>query len=583
MGRVGARRIALLAVALVAGGGALLAYLTDALDRSELDTVDTRFEIRGTQAPPDDLVVVAIDGTSFSDLDRRWPFPRSLHGRMIETLEAAGTAAVVYDVQFTEPTTRREDNALVSAIASASIPVVLATEDVNRRGKSNVLGGESTLRAVGARAGQSSFKPDPGGVFRTLQFQTGGLESIAVATVEERDGVAVDPRDFPRGGAWIDYGGPPGTIPTYSFSKVLDGEVDRSAFEGKTVVVGATSPTLQDVHPVPTSSNQLMAGAEIHANAIATVAAGLDLAEAPRPLGGLIVLLAGCVIPLGAIRLRPAWAVAIGLLFTAGYLLAAQLSFNAGTIVPVTYPLLAVALSLLGTLAVHYAQAALERQRARDTFARFVAPQVVGEVLDRRDDDLRLGSSRRTATVLFADLRHFTAFAEQRQPERVVAALNRYLEEMSDAILHHGGTLISFMGDGIMAVFGAPLEQPDHADRALAAAREMAGERMDSFNRWIVAAEPGESFEVGIGINSGMVLAGQIGSRRRVEYTAIGDTTNTAARLEAMTKETPHRLFISGACKELLTEDDGLAFVGEFEVRGRDTRIPVWTVNRDAA
>jgi adenylate cyclase len=157
--------------------------------------------------------------------------------------------------------------------------------------------------------------------------------------------------------------------------------------------------------------------------------------------------------------------------------------------------------------------------------------------------------------------------------------LNAYLESMSDAILDNGGTLVSYMGDGIMAVFGAPLDQPDHADRAVAAAREMAGGRLGRFNAWLAEEGHGTRFDMGIGINTGDVMSGNVGSQRRLEFTAIGDTTNTAARLETMTKGTPHQVFLSDSTRSALAAvPDDLASVGELEVRGRSGRLEVWTL-----
>jgi len=154
---------------------------------------------------------------------------------------------------------------------------------------------------------------------------------------------------------------------------------------------------------------------------------------------------------------------------------------------------------------------------------------------------------------------------------------------MSAAILDNGGTLVAYMGDGIMAVFGAPIEQPDHADRALRAAREMLGPRLATFN-WYLREEGLGSFRMGVGLNSGHVMSGNVGSQRRLEYTAIGDTTNTAARLEGMTKGTPHQLFMSEATVELLrARPDDLVEVGEFEVRGRTQKITLWTIADSAA
>jgi len=190
---------------------------------------------------------------------------------------------------------------------------------------------------------------------------------------------------------------------------------------------------------------------------------------------------------------------------------------------------------------------------------------------------------RGEATVMFSDLRGFTSFAETLQPEQVIDALNRYLTAMSEAILDHGGTLVAYMGDGIMAVFGAPLQQEDHADRALAAAREMLTQ-LDGFNAWLRSAELHQGFKMGIGLNTGPVMSGNVGSERRLEYTALGDTTNTAARLEGMTKGTPHQLYVADSTRDALrTRADDLVEVGDFEVRGRKAKIKLWSLTEGEA
>ena len=187
------------------------------------------------------------------------------------------------------------------------------------------------------------------------------------------------------------------------------------------------------------------------------------------------------------------------------------------------------------------------------------------------------------ATVLFSDLRGFTAFAEAREPEQVIEVLNRYLTAMSDAILDHGGTLVAYMGDGIMAVFGAPVAAGDHADRALDAARAMLA-RLEEFNAWMREDGLGDGFKMGIGLHSGPVMSGNVGSARRLEYAAIGDTTNTAARLEGMTKGTPYQLFVGEPTRDrLAAPPDELEFVSELEVRGRERGIRVWGLAPDPA
>jgi adenylate cyclase len=218
-------------------------------------------------------------------------------------------------------------------------------------------------------------------------------------------------------------------------------------------------------------------------------------------------------------------------------------------------------------------------RRVRDLFARFVPEAVVDEVLEHAGEDLRLGGQRRTATVMFCDLRDFTSFAEARPPELVVDVLNRYLSAMSDVILRHGGTLIGFQGDGILAAFGTPIEQPDHADRALSATREMVGQALDGFNAWLQEESIGGSFRIGVGLNSGVIMAGNVGSERRLEYTVIGDTTNTASRLEAMTKDTPHMLLMSDSTRAMLTRAvPDLVEVDTREVRGRRFPVVLWSI-----
>ena len=221
----------------------------------------------------------------------------------------------------------------------------------------------------------------------------------------------------------------------------------------------------------------------------------------------------------------------------------------------------------------------LERERVRNLFARFVPEAVVDQVLADAGENLRLGGERRIASVLFSDLRGFTAWAESHSPDQVIDVLNRYLSTMSDVLLDHGGTLVSYMGDGIMAVFGAPVEQKHHADLAVAAAQAMVIDALREFNHWVRGEGLGDGFRMGIGINTGPVMSGNVGSERRLEYTAVGDTTNTAARLEQMTKETGHTVLLSDSTRSALGRIPGdLVHVGEVTPRGRQAPVAVWAL-----
>jgi adenylate cyclase len=564
--------------ALILIGLVVAAYGLDLLDGPELDTIDARFEIRGDRGAPDDVVVVEIDDVSFNELDQAWPFPRSLHAEAIDRLRRAGARVIAYDIQFTEPTKPKQDNALISAVDRAD-GVVLATTEVGHGGQTNVFGGDRVLRETGARAGSSNYVNDSDGVIRRQPYAVEGLESFAVVAAEDFRGHRLPVRE---GFEWIDFRGPPGTVKSVPFSRLVEGRTPPDFFRDKIVVVGATAPSLQDVHPTAVGGDAPMSGPEIQANAIATVLDDFPLQPAPGALNVALIVVLGLVGPGIALAMGPLRAAICGVLLAGLYALAVQLAFNSGLIVSFLYPLASLVIGVVGALAISLVMSAFERERVRDVFSRFVPEPVVDDVLKNVDKNLRLGGERELVTVLFSDIRGFTGFSETRSPETVIDVLNRYLTSMTDVILKHGGTLVTFMGDGIMAVFGAPIPTDDHADRALAAAREMAGPALDQFNDWLRSAGHGHGFRIGIGLNSGAVMAGNVGSERRLEYTVIGDTTNTASRIEGMTKGTPHTIYVSESTRLMLAgPHPELEHVDELEIRGRRAKVVIWTISAD--
>jgi adenylate cyclase len=580
-------------VAVIAVAIGVLTWGADMFKSVELSTVDSRFRVRGTEKPPSDLVVVGVDAETLQALNLQWPYPRRLHGQVIDRLRKDGAKVIAFDVVFAEPSKeplkpcpffgaqfQPDDCALATAAAKARNVIFSATE-VRKGGEVKLFGASSkqVLPVLKAHAGYTGIADDVDGGTRRFLYDFSGLRSFAVAAVQDETGKQVPRSDFRAdGSAWIDFYGPPGTIPEVPYSKVLRGQMPPGYFRGKTVVVGATDPTLKDVFHAATSGDQLMSGPEVQASAMGTVRRGNPLRDASDFVDVLVIVLLGLVAPLASLRLR-LWGLLVALVAAAVFLVAAQLAFDGGSIVTVVYPLLALILGAVGSLVVQYFTETRERQRTKLLFSRFVPENVVDQVLEQADDDLRLGGVQREGTVMFSDLRGFTSFAESLPVERVIEVLNIYLGEMSSAILDAGGTLVAYMGDGIMAVFGAPIEQPDHADRALRAAREMLGPRLATFNSYLRDQGLGEGFRMGVGLNSGHVMSGNVGSQRRLEYTAIGDTTNTAARLEGMTKGTPHQLFMSQATVDLLRlRPDDLELVGEFEVRGRTQKITLWSI-----
>jgi adenylate cyclase len=614
-----------LGVAFAMTGLSLIAYAFNFgfFEGLERQSIDMRFSLRGTGAVPKNLAVVSVDDLTFSDLKQRWPFNRTLHAKVIDRICAGHPAAIAMDIQFSEFGTNQEDNALGNAIYACKGKVALATTEVSDSGQPNLIFDASALKQLGAKAGDSNFSTDKADVIRKMPYEIQDLKSFAIGAAEIATGKTITRSQMGGSTQWIDFVGPPDTVRSYSFVDVLpmhvvrspDGKADRnpwkvvafgaaagvyvgaaatrqtaeallertqipsSAFRGRIVVVGASAPSLQDIHPTSTGSN--MPGPEIQANAIDTAIRGFRLRSIGTLWDVLLIVCLGCVVPLASLRTRPLIAVAIGLLFGGifipGVLVAA---FREGRIASFVYPLSALILSTVASIAVHYVVTAFEKERVRDVFSRFVPETVVDQVLEQADADLRLGGREVIGTVMFSDLRGFTSSAEFMPAEKVIHVLNHYLHEMSEAIMKHGGTLLCYMGDGIYALFGAPIDQEDHADRALAAAREMLTERLPEFNEFMQEMELGEAYLMGVGLNSGPVMTGNVGHERRMDYTAVGDVVNTASRIEGMTKGTPYSVLIAESTIEALrSPPEDIVFHEEQAIRGRQERLRLYALD----
>jgi len=573
------RRRILVVVAVVAAAVAVAIGALGGLRDVERSTLDARFELRGTDAGrigPIPIAVVAIDDMTQNRLDARFPFDRRYHARLLRKLREAGVRTVAYDVEFTEETSVDADNALIRAVA-ATRRIVLAAIETDEDGRTAVLGGAEAQRAVGARVGHAGIALDGDGVLRRISAERSNLTSFAVATAERATGRRTDRSRFDDDGeALVDWVGGERAIPTYSFVAVMKGEVPASRLRGRIVVVGATAPSLKDVQSTPMDGGAPLAGPEIQANAIATVLRGIPLRDAWWPLGLLLTVAAAGVPALAGRRGRGFGTLLAAAVGAVAVLLVAWVAFLLDRVLPVAQPLLALGLGTLGTVAAGAAFEAVERQRTREIFARFVSEDVVDDVLARTDDEVRLGGLRVDATILFCDLRGSTALLEDLEPERGIVVLNRFLGAMSDCVDAHGGTLVGYRGDGLMAVFGAPLEQPDHADRAVACAREMAGPALERCHEILRADGVERELRMGVGVASGPVMAGNVGSERRMEYTAIGDAANVAARLEGLTKDHGRPILIAAATVQRLGDREGLQPLGPVPVRGRTGTVEVW-------
>jgi CHASE2 domain-containing sensor protein len=345
-GHLSLRTTVLTLVAIIAALVAVLVYESGGLDGIERGTVDQRFVIRGPRTPGTSIVIVALDSKSLSDLDERYPIDRGLYASLLDKLRAAGPRTIALDVQFQGTTDPQDDRALVAAVARDG-PVVLATHE-STTGPLPVPAGQSN--AKGAILADAGIDVDPDNVLRRMLYAPIKLPTLAVRDAELLTGKPVGEGNFPDNHAWIDFRGPPGTFPTYSFVDVLNGKVPTSAFAGKAVLVGVTDPIGKDIY-VTAASSDPMSGVEIQANALWTILHGFPLKPVPDPINLLLVILLAGLPALLSIRLPLLYSVLAVLGIATLFLIGAQVLFNYGWIVACVAPLLALLLGTIGATA----------------------------------------------------------------------------------------------------------------------------------------------------------------------------------------------------------------------------------------
>jgi adenylate cyclase len=383
--------------------------------------------------------------------------------------------------------------------------------------------------------------------------------------------IPLDPRDR----MLINYAGAGGTFRHLSAVDLLTGKVPPDAVRDRIVFVGATAAGTYDLRVTPTSP--IMPGVEKHANVAANILSGrflrrpdwVELVE----LAGILFfpLLLAWLLP----RLRPAVSVGAVALVWAILFGAVHLAFRGGLWLPVIYPTLALGLTFLGITV--YRLLTEERQRlwTKRAFQQFVSPEVVERLMDN-PAALQFGGEVRNLTVLFSDIRDFTPYTERHPPQEVVQMLREYLTRMVDQVLAQQGTLDKFIGDGVMAIFGAPVPLANHAERACRAALGMIQELKTLQERWI--AEGREPFKIGIGINTGDMMVGNLGSEQLFDYTVAGDGVNVGARVESLNKEyeTTTAIIISEATYLAAQDVLDVRRLGEATVKGKSRPIVVY-------
>lgn len=365
-------------------------------------------------------------------------------------------------------------------------------------------------------------------------------------------------------------------FPTYSYIDLAQGKIAPEQFRNKLVVVGfgRSATGLYDLRPTPFDPSA--SGAELHATVSGNILENRSLNRVPLWLTWNINLGLGLLLITGLLFLKPRWQNGTTLLLVGGFNLGNYLLFVNGIWLDVFYPNLMMAGMMLGTNWLRASDEYRERVRVEGHFQRYLAPEVVKEILSRPELQ-RLGGTRQTITVLFADLKGFTTMSESNEPERVVELLNEYLSVATEVVIKHHGTLDKYIGDAIVALFGAPLPRPNAAEEAVAAAIEIQTE-LARLRTASLAIQRDFAPEAGVGIATGPVLIGNIGSARFMNYTAIGDTVNTAARLQAATRALNVDILITAETATALSSSFAIKELSAQRLKGKEELVAVYQV-----
>jgi adenylate cyclase len=557
----------------------------------EFKTFDVLTALTAPQRTALPVVILAIDEPTFQELQQAWPFPRSVHAALLRRLHAEGAAAVGFDVVFAEPTAEAEDASLAQAIAETG-PVVLAAtrEKIDSNQAAlwlDVMPLERFLDA-GADAGDAGVEPDDDFVVRRAPVARESFALRLAQRAAEAQGRTPVLRHFD----WIGYRGPRGTFDTRSYYQALEpGLLPAGFFKNKIVLVGRSARTATELSrsqadlfnsPFGTAGGErLFPGVELQATLVDNYLTGGGLRSVPE---GWTLALVALLVPLlmwGNRRLHPAGAAAMAGLVVVAIVAASWWLFARFQLWwPPLLPASAAA-AIYGAAAL--AGYAFVRRRARQTramFAQYVPPSVVSRLI-AQPELMRLGGEAREVTLMFTDLANFTTLSEQLSAEQTVELLTAYFNAMTPIVHATGGTVDKFIGDAVMAFWGAPLADAQHAEHALQAAVAMQEAMQPLAANLRARGLP--AVHMRIGLHTGRAVVGNVGSEQRFSYTAIGDAVNLAARLEGANKAFGTHILLSDATAAQLPPTIALRALDDVVVKGRSEPVRVFTPCDDAA
>lgn len=572
-------------------------FVTRGLDSLENRSVDYRFSARGPVPVSNNVVIVTADDASFKRLGL-WPWSRRDHGKLIDRLSAAGAKAIAFDILFLEKDEKdpASDRSLGQAAARSGRVIfgMLFHQSASEGGTPvDPDFPIDALHSDSVTVGSVNFTPETDGVCRRVpawvDSHEEGLEgrpmpSLSLAAYAVAKGIsvpqAIEELDIPvyEANAWNEYylnflGGYQ-TFPYYSFADVIEGQVPAEAFKDKIVLVGGTAVGLFDYKAVPNVPT--FPGLEIHANAIENFLTRSFLSRVNPLWTLLLILVFGLGIGLISARI-PTWAGLISAGVILAYYGACQYAFARHyLILDFVGPAFSVLASYVVVFFYRFRHERKEKRWIRDTFTQYMSPKIV-DAITKNPDLLKLGGEDREMTVFFSDLVGFTSIAESMTPRELVAVLNEYLTEMSNVVFQHGGVVDKYIGDAIMAFWNAPIDQPDHAVQACLTALEQQARLKDLQERFAARSLPHIDFRVGI--NTGHMVVGNMGSQSRFEYTVMGDAVNMASRLEGANKSFHTRIMISEFTYQKAKDAVEVRPLDLLRVKGKNVPIQVYELS----
>ena len=539
------------------------------------------------------ITIVGVDEVSFSQIGQQWPWPRDLHARLVERLAADGAAVIAFDMIFAEETTPAMDGRFAQAIRKAHNVVLSADHSYRETAMLRQWIRVDPLPAVlaaGAVSGLTSGVIDGDAVVRRFPDAEDIFWRRVIQVLQrERPELGLT-GEIPHG-AMIRHMGPIHTFPYVPYYQVLAGgdAIPPGFFKDQIVLIGRdvrASPEVgsaqSDLFATPFlgRSQLLTPGVEIQATLIENALTGRALQPAGQSWA-TGVLLAFAIVTLPALRRwHPVWsgawiaALAVAALALSYWLFVARSQWLAVMATLLTLSLMYVGMGMLSYF--------VERRRAwqiKTTFSKYVAKDVVEQMI-ANPDLVRLGGERRELTLLFSDLAGFTSMSEKLPPEAVARVINLYLTEVTRLIIASGGTVDKFIGDAVMAFWGAPLDDPHHASHGVETAIAMQ-RAMDRLQPQFAALGAGV-VALRIGVHSGPAIVGNMGSEERFDYTALGDTVNLAARLEGVNKTYGTRILLSAASAAAFTNPCSLRPVDRVRVKGKELPVDIFTPCDDA-